>query len=134
MPKTIIKIKTWRCVTCDYSQDFEPTQDNCDKHFNSDEKFKISNVKKNECPSCRLKGSIGQMAREINVNKKITLTVMGKEDIEDEINDIKKENLKDNFGVIKHDLSTPAKENVYRDKRKEDISEAIIEARKLEDK
>lgn len=132
--KTIIKIKTWTCSLCNYSQDCEPTQENQDKHFNNDVNFRVSNLKANQCPSCALKGIISNLILEVNLDKKITMTVMGEEDIEDEIQEIKKRKIEGKNSKNDPDVSTLAKENVHRNKRKADIQEAIKSAKLLEDK
>ena len=79
MPKTIVKIKTWSCATCEYKQDFEPTEEKMHAIFNLDDSFinRLNQVSKarrqkeimegkeitksknevgaNECPSCSLR-------------------------------------------------------------------------------
>ena len=40
-------IKTWSCSKCGYRQDFEPTQENQNIHFNYDTSFKL-NYKQNK--------------------------------------------------------------------------------------
>jgi len=130
--KTLIKIKTWKCSECDYYQDFEPTTENMDKNFNDPNQRlrKDILVVANECPSCVTKGIRNTtLAKESNPNKKITLTIMGEEDIEPEI--IKDDEEKTKEGKPK--MTNPQKE-AYRTKRKADIVSAISEARKLEDK
>ena len=131
--KTIIKIKTWGCSNCGYHQDFEPTQENLNKHF-------PEGVKVDCCPACflgkcpdRIKKEM-PLLKETNPDKKITMTVMGEEDIETEIEQIKDRKLKGKDNKNDPDVSTVAKENAHRGKRKEVIRQAIIEAKKLEDK
>jgi len=51
--KTIIKIKTWKC-SCGYAQDFEPTQELMDKHFNIAHPELFKNIQANQCPSCKV--------------------------------------------------------------------------------
>ena len=76
-----------------------------------------------KCPTCKL-----DLVKSTNPLDKITMTVMGEEDIEQEIEQAKKGERKD------IDVSTLAKENVHREKRKQNIKEAIEKARLLEDK
>jgi hypothetical protein len=114
MPQTIIKIKTWFCPQCGYYQDFEPTKELMLKHFGKEDDF---------CPSC--KGA--KLIRQADPEKKVTITIMGEEDIEKEIEEAKSGKRKD------IDVSTVAKENAYRAKRKKDIQEAIARFRLLED-
>lgn len=77
MPKTIIKLPTWTCV-CKYHQDFEPTQELMDLHFNSDIKFPHSNLVANQCPSCL----VGSLEKETNPDKKVTITIMGEDELD----------------------------------------------------
>lgn len=133
MPKTIIKIRTWSCG-CGYKQDCEPTQENQDLHFNSDREFRVNDLRANECPSCKLKGITRGLHKETDPEKKITHTVMGEEDLEKEIEEIKGRKQKGEHVKGDPDLSSPAKENAHRDKRKEDIRQAILKARVYEDK
>lgn len=128
----MIRIKTWGC-DCGYHQDFEPNQELMDLHFNSDVSFRVSNLKADQCPSCALKGKVGNLVIETNPDKKITMTVMGEEDIETEILEIKERKLKGEKNNDP-DISTLAKENDYRNKRKADIVSAIVSAKLLEDK
>jgi ribosomal 50S subunit-recycling heat shock protein len=129
MPQTVIKIETWTCKTCTYKQDFEPTQEAMDLHFNRTSKFRLNNVKANECPCCLLKGENSKMAKEVTDKGKITVRIMGEEDIEQEIIDLNKQE-KEKTG---EDMTTLEKEN-HREKRKLDIQEAITKARLVEDK
>ena len=76
-----------------------------------------------KCPTCKL-----DLVKSTDSLDKITMTVMGEEDIETEIKEAKDGKRKD------IDVSSIAKENAYRAKRKGDIQAAISEARKLEDK
>lgn len=62
-------IKTWSCA-CGYQQDFEPTQELVDKHFNDDKLFPLDDVKADECPSCKLKGLVGSLKKETDPAKK----------------------------------------------------------------
>src|SRR3990167_3414925 len=76
----IFKIKTWTCFECGYSQDFEPTQENTNKHFNSDKEFRIFNLVGNECPACALKGIRGKLlGKETDASKKMTMLAYDKE-------------------------------------------------------
>lgn len=115
MPKTIIKIKTWFCPLCDYHQDFDANDiDLMALHFRG--------LPLGHCPSCK---NETELIRETNPDKKTTFTIMGEEEIEGEIE----------RGATKgFDISTEAKKNSYRIKRKKDIQDAIIKAKKLEDK
>ena len=78
--------------------------------------------KDNLCPTCKL-----VLVKSTDPNDKITMTVMGEEDIETEILEAEKGERKD------IDVSTLAKKDAYRAKRKQDIANAIIEAKKFED-
>ena len=81
-----------------------------------------------KCPTCKL-----DLVKSIDPLDKITMTVMGEEDIEEEIKQIKDRKQKGKENKEDPDVSTPAKENVHRNKRKQDIVEAIIKAREHED-
>jgi len=88
MPRTEIKIKTWGCDGCDYEQDFEQTQENINKHFRFDPDFVKKGVviQPGECPSCVLTGELGHTLIPVtSPEKQITLTIIGEEDIELEI-------------------------------------------------
>ena len=75
-------IKTWRC-TCGYAQDFEPTADLMNLHFNQDKGYSLNDVRLNECPSCALKGSRSKLLiREINPVKKTIHTFLEQSDID----------------------------------------------------
>jgi len=108
--KTEIKIKTWRCG-CGYSQDFEPTQENMDLHFNHDRNFPLNGVEANQCPSCGLKRKNGKLKVEKDEDKKISVIVMG----EDEVDDHKIE--KD--GVFRK--LTASEKTAFKKKIREDI-------------
>jgi len=82
----------------------------------------------NMCPTCKL-----ELVKSTDPQDKITMTVMGEEDIETEIEQIKDRKQKGE-GKNDPDVSTTAKENAHRAKRRQDIQQAIAEARKLEDK
>jgi len=72
----IIPIKTYACTSCGYAQDFEPTQELTDKHFNNAKHFRLEDVKANECPSCRLKGNTGVMAKVTDPAKKSKMRII----------------------------------------------------------
>jgi len=82
----------------------------------------------NMCPTCKK-----VLVKSTDPNDKITMTVMGEEDIDTEIEQIKERKQKGESRKDDPNVSNPAKENVYRTKRKADIAKAIIEARKLSD-
>lgn len=113
MPKTIVKIRTWRCPVCDYAQDFEPTQENVDRFMNHDPKYALSNLKGASCPSCALKGNQCLMDEVSDSTKKITITIAGEEDLED-INTL------DEATGEKRKLSVQEKD-VLKDKIRKDI-------------
>lgn len=78
-------IKTWRCATCNYAQDFEPTKDNMQHNFNDDKKFRVQDVKANECPNCRLQGvasGIKSLKQETNLSKKIVFNCCEQSDVD----------------------------------------------------
>jgi len=131
--KTIIKVKTWSCPDCQYRQDFD---------VNNQELMDINfpeGVRAGYCPACFLGKCPDGMKKEIlmfkenNLDKKITITVMGEEDIETEITEAKDRKQRGKEDKNDPDVATSAKENVYRNKRKEDIRLATIEAKKYED-
>lgn len=78
--RTIIKIPTWRCPECDYSQDFEPTQELMNIHFGG--------IMENHCPACFMgknntkERKICLMSKETNNDKKTTITIMGEDELE----------------------------------------------------
>lgn len=114
--QTIIKIKTYSCLECNYHQDFEPTPELMRlNHYRSD----------NICPSCKKQPLVLQTDNA----KKAIITVIGEKDIEDEINPEKSRPLKHKMPV-----NTLEEKEAYRTQRKADITKAIVEARKLEDK
>jgi len=82
---------------------------------------------KRTSPTCHL-----DLVKSTDPNDKITMTVMGEEDIETEIEQIKDRKLKGEKNNDP-DVSTIAKENAYRTKRKKDIQDAIKSAKLLED-
>jgi len=134
MPHTIIEIRTWSCPECGYSQDFEPTQALMDLHFNNSPTFRLVNCQENECPCCALENMRGkQMGKETDPSKKMRMTVMGEEDIEEEISRILKVNEEGIIDEKNPDLSTESKKTVYRAKRTQDIADAIVEAKRFQD-
>lgn len=46
----------WVCDSCGYKQDFPPSKESHDLHFNSNSKYALSDLGSDECPSCRLNG------------------------------------------------------------------------------
>jgi len=134
MPDTIYHVRTWVCGGCGYKQDFEPTKALMDLHFNNSQTFRLMDVGENECPCCALENMRGkQMGKETDPLRKITVTVMGEEVIEDEISRILEANEDGIIDAKNPDLSTESKKTVYRAARKEDIAAAIIAARVHED-
>ena len=123
--KTILFIKTWRCNKCNSAMDFEPTELNLSVHFQG--------LKDNECSNKFSRGCTGQMVKVIDEKMKSMLTIMGEEDIETEITEVKERKQKGEGRGNDPDVSTLAKENVYRTKRKQDILEAIAKVKLLED-
>lgn len=119
MPKTIVQIVTMMCPT-----GLGNPNASCRFHRASD------NMTPNgKCPTCNL-----VLVKATDPRDKITKTVIGEEDIEIEIEQIKDRKQKQEKGHEKDpDLSNKKKEDDHRDKRKEDIRLAIIEAKKLED-
>ena len=113
MPKTKIEQITMMCPT-----GLGNPNASCRFHRASD-----NMTPDGKCPTCKL-----DLVKSTLPQDKITMTVMGEEDIEVEIQKAKKGERKD------IDVSTLAKENAHREKRKKDIRLAIVEARKLEDK
>ena len=81
-----------------------------------------------KCPKCNL-----DLVKSTDPLDKITMTIMGEEDIETEIEQIKDRKQKGEK-TNDPDISTLAKENAHREKRKADIVEAIKKAKLLEDK
>lgn len=126
MPTITIKIKTWTCSECGYYQDFEPTAELMVLHFKG--------VPADVCPACFLgknpsrTKAVVQLLKETRPENKSTVTIIGEEEIETEIEEELAEPGK--RGI---DISTEAKKNAYRVKRQSDIQEAITKARELED-
>ena len=81
-----------------------------------------------KCPNCHL-----DLVKSTDPLDKITMTVMGEEDIETEIENIKTRKSKRESEAKDPDLSTKKKEDDYRTKRLKDIDKAIAKARLLED-
>ena len=116
MPKTIIQISTMMCPT-----GLGNPNASCRFHRASN-----NMTPDGKCPTCKL-----DLVKSTDPLDKITMTVMGEEDIETEIAQIKERKLKGEKNNDP-DVSTLAKENAHREKRKEDIRLAIVEARKLQ--
>ena len=118
MPKTIVQQITMMCPT-----GLGNPNASCRFHRAS------NNLPEDgKCPTCNL-----ILEKATDSLDKITMTVMGEEDIETEIEQIKTRKQEGKEEKNDPDLSTIAKENTHRNKRIEDINKAIIEARKLED-
>jgi len=152
MPRTIIKIKTWACEGCGYRQDFEPTDENMMIHFTLDDAHIASlqstnkrrlkkaliekkefeplavEFKENLCPSCHLKGNVGQMVKETNPDKKITMTIQGEEELDLEIEGLDKQKER-----AKKPKMIKAEKDAHKELRKQEIAEAIIKAKEYED-
>lgn len=113
MPQTIIKIKTFMCPLGIGNTDGE-----CRFHVAVDKM-----PADGKCPFHRLE--LGKTSRD---EDKITVTVMGEEDIEKELDEKHPRPLQEKIA------GSAAKDpDSYRDERKQVIKEAIAEARKLED-
>lgn len=119
MPKTIVQQITMMCPT-----GLGNPNASCRFHRASN-----NMTPDGKCPTCHL-----DLIKSTDPLDKITMTVMGEEDIETEIAEIKDRKQKGEHSKNDPDLSTKTEENKYRAKRKQDIKKAIIEARKLEDK
>jgi len=134
MPDTIYHVRTWACGGCGYKQDFEPTKALMDLHFNNSQTFRLMDVCENECPCCALENIRGnQMGKETDPLRKITITVMGEEVIDEDISRILKNN---DDGIVNSDnpnLVTEAAKRAYRAKRMQDIADAIVEAKRFQD-
>lgn len=112
MPRTEIKVKTFMCpngvgnpnASCRFHRAFD--------NLPADRM----------CPTCKL-----ELVKSTDPEDKITMTVMGEEDIEPEIEEMLKDEEK------KKEISTEAKKTAYREKRKNDIVEAVARARTFED-
>ena len=106
MPKTIIKQITMMCPT-----GLGNPNASCRFHRASD-----NMTPDGKCPTCHL-----DLVKSTDPLDKITMTVMGEEDIETEITEIKKRKTEGKDDKNDPDVSTLAKENSYRNKRKVDI-------------
>src|SRR3990167_5177735 len=116
--KTIIQIVTMMCPT-----GLGNPNASCHFHRASD-----NMTPDGKCPKCNL-----DLVKSTDPLDKITMTIMGEEDIETEIEQIKDRKQKGEK-TNDPDISTLAKENAHREKRKADIVEAIKKAKVLEDK
>ena len=76
-----------------------------------------------KCPTCKL-----DLVKSTDSLDKITMTVMGEEDIEPEIEEEDKKRGKENKPLMNTEEKT-----AYRTKRKKDITEAIKAAKQFED-
>lgn len=118
MPKTIVKVKTFICP-------------NGAGKINGECRFHraYNNLPVDgKCPSCRL-----DLVRATSPDDQMTMTVMGEENIEPEIEKMNERKGKGESLGGDVDVSTEAKKNTYRNKRKQDIKDAIKEAKKHED-
>lgn len=113
MPKTIIQQITMMCPT-----GLGNPNASCRFHRTSN-----NMTPDGKCPHCKL-----DLVKSTDPLDKITMTVMGEEDIETEIEREDEERVKG--GKAKR---TGVEKVAHREKRKEDIRKAIIEAKKLED-
>ena len=114
MPKTIIQQITYMCPT-----GLGNPNASCRFHRASN-----NLTPDGKCPTCKL-----DLVKSTDPLDKITMTVMGEEDIEDEI--LRDDEEKTKQGKVK---MTALEKDAYRNKRKADIQAAIVEARKFEDK
>lgn len=114
MPKTIIQIQTMMCPT-----GLGNPNASCRFHRASN-----NMTPDGKCPTCKL-----VLVKSTDPNDKITMTVMGEEDIEDEL--VKDDEEKTKQGKVK---MTVGEKTAYRNKRKQDIIEAIKSAKLHEDK
>ena len=122
--ETVIKIRTWGCENSDYRQDFEPTADNMVKHFPGE------GIGAYQCPD----GIGGQMFKITDPAKKITMTVNGVSEIE---NDVILENFNREHGLDGRAVApnmNSAEEAQFRTQKIQEIQEAIGRARTFEDK
>ena len=111
-----IKIKTWRCKYCNYAQDFESNKKLNKLHFSE------MDLETDQCPSCHHKQAIGL---EIDPEKQSTMNIMSEQDIEIEIKEIQERKEKGEEFPEDIDLSTPEKIEEYRQKRRQDIAQAV---------
>lgn len=114
MPKTIIQQITFICPT-----GLGNLNASCRFHRASD-----NLPPDNMCPTCKQ-----VLVKSTNAEDKITMTVMGEEDIELEIEQEDQE--REKSGKAKR---TNAEKIAHREKRKQDIQQAILKAREHEDK
>lgn len=120
MPKTIIKVKTYMCPS-----GLENINAECRFHRAS------NNLPEDgKCPDCQ-----EVLVIATHPHDQITMTILGEEDIEKEIEHIKVRKKQEvRGGEDDPDVSTKVKEDAYREKRKKDIKDAILKAKKLEHK
>ena len=126
MPKTIIKIKTWVCPDCGYSQDFPADdKDLMALHF--------PNVEVGHCPACYTGATETRekkktlMTRQTDEAKKTTITIMGEEEVEEmEVED--KNGVKDAEGKLPKRKLVKAE----KDEMKAKIQGDIVKFREME--
>src|SRR3990167_10209880 len=117
MPLTVIRIRTWRCPSCDYAQDFDPDDaQQMALHFPT--------APAGQCPACcfgqnlaRVKQTV-KMRKEADPAKKSTMTVQGQESIDSEIAQIEKVR-----------VMSESEKDTYRTDRLGEITDAIAAAR-----
>lgn len=125
MPKTIIKIHTWTCLSCGCHQDFDP--DNVELM-----KLHFPNVEVGQCPACFLgqcpdrKRKKTKMVKETDPQKKTTLTVMGEEEVD--TLEIQSGEMDEGGNPIMRRLNVQEKAEKVKE-----IKEAVKCARNLED-
>ena len=119
MPQTKIFVTTYMCPNGIGNVDAE-----CRFHRRWD-----NLPKDNKCPTCK-----SELVKAVLDEDRMTMIVIGEEDIEPEIERIEKRKGKGEPKMDDPDVSTGAKKNAYQAKRRKDIQEAIREARKHEDK
>lgn len=115
---TKILIKTWRCPDCDYTQDFDPNDEELMAlHFPG---YPVGC-----CPAChsgqtekRVKQKV-KMVKEARPEKKTTITVKGEDEVDAEVDADEKIDKKD--------------KQAEKNRRKQEIREAIAKFRLLED-
>ena len=118
MPKTIIQISTFMCPTGLGNLDAP-----CRFHRHA------NNLPLDrKCPTCKL-----DLVQATDPLDKITMTVIGEEDIETEIEKIKERKTKGEHTKDDPDLSTKKKEDDHREKRQEDVRQAIEKTKEYED-
>lgn len=104
--KTIFKLKTWGCE-CGYHTDRE--------HIGL-------------CPAC----GNHELKRENNPEKKLEVTIIGKDEIRDEVSNIKERSKQDKSHAV-FNLSTQKEENQYTKDRELELVENIERNRLMED-